>query len=40
MTPDPIRSIARLDDPVRRSLYDWVAAQPDAVGRDEAATQS
>jgi predicted ArsR family transcriptional regulator len=34
---DPIRSIARLDDPVRRSLYDWVIAQPDAVGRDEAA---
>jgi predicted ArsR family transcriptional regulator len=36
-TLDPIRSIARLDDPVRRALYDWVAAQPDAVGRDEAA---
>lgn len=35
--PDPIRSIARLDDPVRRSLYDWLIAQPDAVGRDEAA---
>ncbi len=36
--PDPIRAIARLDDPVRRSLYGWVVAQADAVGRDEAAT--
>jgi predicted ArsR family transcriptional regulator len=27
-----------LDDPVRRSLYAWVVAQPIAVGRDEAAT--
>jgi predicted ArsR family transcriptional regulator len=34
---DPIRSIARLDDPVRRSLYDWVVARHDAVGRNEAA---
>lgn len=36
-TPDPIRAIARLDDPVRRSLYETVARSSDAVGRDAAA---
>ena len=32
-----VAAIALLDEPVRRSLYDWVATQGDAVGRDEAA---
>ena len=31
--PDPIRSISRLDDPVRRALYEWVVARADASGR-------
>lgn len=30
-------AIAGLDDPVRRSLYDYVCGQPGPVGRDEAA---
>jgi predicted ArsR family transcriptional regulator len=32
-----ISVVAVLDDPVRRRLYDYVAAQPHAVGRNEAA---
>ena len=32
-----IEAVAVLDEPVRRRLYEWVVAQPDAVGRDEAA---
>ena len=37
LDPTDIGSIALLDEPVRRALYEWVAAQTDAVGRDEAA---
>jgi predicted ArsR family transcriptional regulator len=39
MTSDDaaIDAIALLDEPARRSLYDWVASRQDAVGRDEAA---
>jgi predicted ArsR family transcriptional regulator len=32
-----LEAVALLNEPARRRLYDWVAAQPDAVGRDEAA---
>lgn len=32
-----IRVVAVLDDPVRRSLYDYVSTQPHAVSRNEAA---
>lgn len=32
-----ISGVAMLNDPVRRSLYQFVAARPEAVGRDEAA---
>lgn len=35
--PAAIEAIALLDEPARRALYEWVAAQPDAVGRDAAA---
>src|SRR5688572_1724637 len=34
---DDIGSVALLDEPVRRALYEWVTAQTDAVGRDDAA---
>jgi len=34
---DPIASVALLEDPNRRRLYDLVARAGDAVGRDEAA---
>lgn len=38
MTPnDEIEAIAVLDEPVRRRLYEYVAATREAVGRDEAA---
>jgi predicted ArsR family transcriptional regulator len=33
-----IEAIALLDDPTRRRLYEWVVAQPTAVGREEAAS--
>jgi predicted ArsR family transcriptional regulator len=36
--PRDIEAVALLDEPVRRALYEWVAARPEAVGRDEAAT--
>ncbi len=36
--PDDIEAVALLDEPVRRALYDWVASQGRAVGRDEAAS--
>jgi predicted ArsR family transcriptional regulator len=36
-TPAAIADLAALADPVRRRLYLHVSAQPDAVGRDEAA---
>jgi len=32
-----LAALRLLDDPVRRTLYDWVIAQPDAVGREAAA---
>jgi len=32
-----LRALALLDEPVRRTLYDWVAAAGHAVSRDEAA---
>jgi predicted ArsR family transcriptional regulator len=32
-----LAALRLLDDPVRRRLYDWVIAQPDAVGREAAA---
>jgi predicted ArsR family transcriptional regulator len=35
--PEPYAAIGALADPVRRALYDYVVAQPDAVGREEAA---
>lgn len=34
---DPVPGIALLDDPVRRSLYQFVAASPEPVSRDAAA---
>ena len=39
LTPssDAIDAIALLDEPVRRTLYEWVVRQGRAVGRDEAA---
>ena len=32
-----LAALRLLDDPVRRRLYDWVVAQPGAVGRERAA---
>src|SRR5687768_15550348 len=37
LDPKDIESVALLDEPVRRALYEWVGTQADAVGRDEAA---
>lgn len=37
MTDDALDRLAPLADPVRRLLYDYVVAQPDAVDRDAAA---
>ncbi len=37
MSEEALARLAPLADPVRRSLYDFVAAQPDAVDRDAAA---
>lgn len=39
MSNDPrdIEAVALLDEPVRRTLYDWVVLQPEAVSRDAAA---
>lgn len=34
---DDLAAIGLLDEPVRRKLYDWVAAQPEPVGREAAA---
>jgi predicted ArsR family transcriptional regulator len=34
---DAVEAVSLLDEPIRRRLYEWVGAQPDAVGRDEAA---
>lgn len=36
-TTDPITAVAALGEPTRRRLFDWVAEQHDAVGRDQAA---
>ena len=33
-----VASVALLDEPVRRALYDWVVAQHRPVGREEAST--
>jgi predicted ArsR family transcriptional regulator len=35
---DDVEAIALLDEPVRRSLYEWVVTQREPVGRDQAAT--
>src|SRR5439155_1139106 len=35
---DPVRAIAALDEPTRRSLYELVAAGHDEIGRDQAAS--
>lgn len=37
LDPKDIESLALLDEPARRALYEWVSAQTDAVGRDDAA---
>jgi predicted ArsR family transcriptional regulator len=37
MPHDPVEAVSLLGEPVRRRLYDYVAASGDAVGRDEAA---
>lgn len=37
-TDDQLTSVAALGDPLRRALYRFVAAQPDAVSRERAAT--
>lgn len=37
-TTAQIAAVAALDDGARRALYDYVCRQPDAVGRDAAAT--
>ncbi|HEY6057473.1 MAG TPA: hypothetical protein VIV06_05535 [Candidatus Limnocylindrales bacterium] len=34
-----IEAVAVLEEPTRRRLYEWVAAQPHAVGREEAASE-
>jgi predicted ArsR family transcriptional regulator len=34
---DPVRAIALLDEPTRRRLYEFVSANREAVGRDDAA---
>jgi predicted ArsR family transcriptional regulator len=34
---DPITAVAALGEPTRRRLFEWVVAQADAVGRDQAA---
>lgn len=35
---DPISAVAALGEPTRRRLFEWVAGQDNAVGRDQAAT--
>ena len=35
---DEFSAIGSLADPVRRRLYEYVAAQPDCVGREKAAS--
>lgn len=37
---DDIGGVALLDEPVRRKLYEYVARQPEPVGRDEAALET
>jgi predicted ArsR family transcriptional regulator len=39
LNDDPIRSIAQLEEPNRRRLYDLVAASTEPVGRDAAAAR-
>ena len=35
---DDLAALRLLDEPVRRRLYDWVAAQDEPVGREQAAS--
>ena len=35
--PDPVASIALLDEPNRRRLYEFVSANRETTGRDDAA---
>lgn len=37
-TPSDVNAVALLDEPTRRALYEWVAAQPAEVSRDDAAS--
>jgi len=37
LDPENLQSVALLDEPIRRALYEWLASQTDAVGRDDAA---
>ena len=37
---DDLAAIGLLDEPVRRRLYEWVASQPEPVGREAAARAS
>jgi predicted ArsR family transcriptional regulator len=37
--PDPVASIALLDEPNRRRLYEFVSANRETVGRDDAAAE-
>lgn len=36
---DDLAALRLLDEPVRRRLYEWVVAQPDDVGREQAARE-
>lgn len=36
--PDRISAVAALDDPVRRTIYEFIANSPSALGRDAAAS--
>jgi predicted ArsR family transcriptional regulator len=36
-SPDDVTAVGLLQEPARRALYDWVAAQPEPVGREQAA---
>lgn len=36
-SPDDVAAVSLLQEPARRTLYDWVATQPEPVGREQAA---
>ncbi len=38
--PDALSALRLLDDPIRRRLYDWVAAQREPAGREQAARET